>query len=131
MGVAWLTKKNMIVMILQLHVTNVKVVLLVGNFVVRKHLRGPGLQEALYLHGRGEGKGKRRQGGRKEKRRKREEKEKRGKREGGKEKKREGRKRKDREGGEGGSCLNHSRLVGHYIAAYQGVGLVSVTYHAT
>ena len=83
MGVAWLTKKNMIVMILQLHVTNVKVVLLVGNFVVRKHLRGPGLQEALYLHGRGEGKGKRRQGGRKEKRRKREEKEKREKREGG------------------------------------------------
>ena len=60
----------MIVMILQLHVTNVNVVLLVGNFVVRKHLRGPGLQEALYLHGRGEGKEKRgkRGGGGKEKR---------------------------------------------------------------
>ena len=62
----------------------------------------------------GEGKEKRREG-----------------RGGGEEKKREGRKRKDREGGEGGSCLNHSRLVGHYIAAYQGVGLVSVAYHAT
>lgn len=58
----------MIVMILQLHVTNVKVVLVVGDFVVRKHLRGPGHQEALYLHGKGgEGKEKRgmREGGRK------------------------------------------------------------------
>ena len=58
----------MIVMILQLHVTNVKVVLGVGDFVVRKHLRGPGPQEALYLHGKGgEGKEKRgmREGGRK------------------------------------------------------------------
>ena len=85
----------MIVMILQLHVTNVKVVLGVGDFVVRKHLRGPGPQEALYLHGKGgEGKEKRgmREGGRKRQERgerggrKRQERDERG----GKEKTREG-----------------------------------------
>ena len=88
----------MIVMILQLHVTNVKVVLGVGDFVVRKHLRGPGPQEALYLHGKGgEGKEKRgmREGGRKRQERgerggrKRQERDERG----GKEKKSQGRER--------------------------------------
>ena len=39
----------MIIMILQLHVTNVKIVL----FLVKKHQRGPGPQEVLYLHRRG------------------------------------------------------------------------------
>ena len=113
MGVAWLTKKNMIVMILQLHVTNVNFVLLVGNFVVRKHLRGPGLQEALYLHGRGEGKEKRRQGGEKrekeKERRKREEREEGEGGEEGKEKRGEKKKRQGR--GRGGSCLNLSRAL--------------------
>lgn len=52
----------MIVVILQLHVTNVKVVLVVGDFVVRKHLRGPGRQEVLYLRGKLREKEKRREG---------------------------------------------------------------------